>query len=105
MAGHVKTPEKSPETGPQILPQGLAGGRLLPARHEDPDVGPLVPGATAVVAERRLDDKPGALELTRHVGHRERAKREIESMFARLGAAPLDVGLLERGQAPAAVLP
>src|SRR5450830_972251 len=44
---------------------------MLPLfRHDDPDVGAVVPGASPVVPEHGVDAKSGAFELARHLPDR-----------------------------------
>src|SRR6185503_809119 len=74
-------------------------------RHDDPHVRSLVPYASLVVAEDRLDPEPCTLELSRHLGHRQCAKDQLETMIARAAVLPLHIALLEGGEAAAAVLP
>src|SRR5262245_42374899 len=57
-----------------------------------------------VVTEGILHGETGAFELPRHFGNRQRAKRQLETVFAQATAAALDVALLERREPAAAVL-
>src|SRR5678815_3303881 len=95
MAGHVEYSRKRPERG-EILPL---------FRHDDPDIGAVVPRPAAIVAEHGVDAEPGTLELSRHLRHRQGAERQVEAMLARPDAAPLHVFLLERRQPALRVLP
>src|SRR4051812_41841513 len=40
---------------------------LLLFRHDDPDIGAVVPRPSAVVAEHRVDAESGGVELSRHL--------------------------------------
>src|SRR6476659_4876220 len=109
MAGHVKTPGKTGSKSRNFTTAAAARlkprvVRRLPPRHDDPDVGALVPRPAAIVAEDGLDGEAGALELPRHLRHGERAKREIEPVLPCLVAAPFHVPLLEGRQAARRVL-
>src|SRR4030095_4414588 len=68
MAGHEKNPRKYVETD-RSLYNGLPG-------QNDPHIGPCVPPAAAVVAKKRGDFGPRALEPPRPLRHRESAQRE-----------------------------
>src|SRR5262245_12431769 len=73
-------------------------------REDDPHVGARIPRPSAVITERGCNGESRAFELRRHLRHGQRAEGQLESVFARLGAAPLDVALLERRQAARAIL-
>src|SRR5258708_4539405 len=78
---------------------------ILPfSRQDDPDIGALVPRTSAIIAEHGIHRKTRARELPRHLRHRERAEVQLEPVLARTRAAALYVGLLERRQAPFAIL-
>src|SRR5438093_1555509 len=87
---------------PTVMPSAMT--KITP-RDDDPRVGALIPRAPLVVPEDGLDLEPGALELPRHLWHRQRSEDQLEAMMTRAPAAPLDVALLECGQALPAILP
>src|SRR5687768_8662897 len=74
------------------------------ARQYDPDVGPRIPLAPAVVAQERRHLEAGFLETPDHLRHRERAERQRERPRLRLAAAPLRELLIEDRQPLRAVL-
>src|SRR5450759_3093838 len=78
---------------------------MLPLfRHDDPDVGAVVPGASPVVPEHGVDAKSGSFELARHLPDRERAERQVEAVLPRPVSSALDILLLERREVPLRIL-
>ena len=73
-------------------------------RQDDPGIGALVPWPALVVAEHGIDREPGGLEPPRHLRHRERAERQLETVDAARAAAPLDVLLIEDRQPATPIL-
>src|SRR5581483_1770983 len=94
MAGHLKTPEESTNSGPKIL--HLFG-------HDYPHIRARVPGPAAVVAQDRFDRKSGSFESPGHVPDRQRPECQHEAVLGFSPAAADDVGLIECRQPAARV--
>src|SRR5262245_53451084 len=88
-----------------VWPLAVGSWKLLQTSGKDqPDVRPAVPRSALVVAEDRPDVKAGGLETTGHLGHRERAERQRESMHPGPAPPALDVLLIEDREALRAIL-
>ena len=78
---------------------------MLPLfRHDDPDIGAIVPGPSAIVPEHRVDPEPGPFELAGHLAHRESPERQVEAVLPGLATPLLDILLFERGQVALRIL-
>src|SRR4029077_7313975 len=80
----------------KILSHAIPSGS---PRKDNPDVGAVVPGPPAIIAENRLNRKPCPSQSPRHLRDRERPECQIEAVFRGLATATLAVDLLENRHA------
>ena len=78
---------------------------LLVFRKYDPDIGPWVPGASAVVPQQCRYFEAGLLESTSHLGHGQCPERERETVNTALSTSTLGEFLVEDRQPAFSILP